>query len=87
MSKKDNFNEAVYSMFGVGKAPVEAERKKLLQKWKLPKSRKKQLTKTDRFPASEKQLQEICTLLFPKWLSLHITSPSMQRISLLGERR
>jgi len=25
MSKKDNFNEAVYSMFGVGKAPAEAE--------------------------------------------------------------
>ena len=25
MGKKDNFNEAVYSMFGVGKAPTEAE--------------------------------------------------------------
>ena len=29
MSKKDNFNEAVYSMFGVGKAPVEAEKEEV----------------------------------------------------------
>lgn len=36
MSKKDNFNEAVYSMFGVGKAPVEAEKEEVAAEVEAP---------------------------------------------------
>lgn len=36
MSKKDNFNEDVYSMFGVGKAPVEAEKEEETVEVEIP---------------------------------------------------
>ena len=40
MSKKDNFNEAVYSMFGVGKAPVEAEKEEVPAEVEIPEVEK-----------------------------------------------
>ena len=36
MSKKDNFNEAVYSMFGVDKAPVGAEKEEATAEVEIP---------------------------------------------------
>ena len=43
MSKKDNFNEAVYSMFGVGKAPMEAEKEEVLAEVEIPEVEKEDM--------------------------------------------
>ena len=43
MSKKDNFNEAVYSMFGVGKAPVEAEKEEVSAEVEIPEVKKEEV--------------------------------------------
>ena len=43
MSKKDNFNEAVYSMFGVGKAPVEEEKEEVPAEVEIPEVKKEEV--------------------------------------------
>ena len=44
MSKKDNFNEAVYSMFGVDKAPVGAEKEEATAEVEIPEAKEETST-------------------------------------------